>query len=152
MTFRSYGPGTGSRLDMARHYVTFGLRAPITRYRVASCEEAECEHNRMGFRVVCDMATPLGRERAAYLRSGIHGRAYSEHQEGRGTRVFFSFAPGTQCFAEHRVPLERHVAHVIRRGMPGRPMGGTETVDPLEWHERLGENQETLRDLQQRGW
>lgn len=147
-----FGPGTGSRLDMAPHYITFGFRAPITQYRVLTCEEAGCENWRRGFRVLCDMSTPLGRERAAYLRSGVHGRRYTEHYpEGAPTRIEFSFPPRTSCFAKHRVPVERHVAHIIRRGMPGRS-SAPETVTPTEWHERLGDNQTRLRDLQQKGW
>lgn len=137
-------------LSMARHYLTFGFRAPVTRYRVVTCEEASCENWRRGFRIPCDLGTPLGRERAVYLRSGEHRRKFKERPVEGTQRVEFVFQPGTSCFSEHRMPIERHVSHVVRRGMPGRA-GRPELITPTEWHDRLGENQERLRELQQRG-
>lgn len=137
-------------LGMARHYVTFGLRAPVTRYRVMSCEEAGCPHWRGGFRVVCDTAEQIGRERATYLRSRVHGRPYTEHPVPGTSIVEFAFRPGTQCFTRHRTALERPVTHVVRRGMPGRA-DRPQVIGPAEWHDRLGENQELLRELQQKG-
>lgn len=138
--------------ELAGAYVTFSLRQPkATHTRPATCEEADCAWWRTGFKVVADERTALGRERAVYLRSRVHGRPYTERRDEAG-RTLFEFPAGTQCFEQHRVGLERPVLHVVRSGTSRTPRGSASLVAPGEWHERLGENQQNLRDLQQRGW
>jgi hypothetical protein len=140
------------RGDDAGAYVTFSLRQPrATHTRPATCEEADCAWWRTGFKIVADERTALGRERALYLRSRVHGRPYTERRDEAG-RTLFAFPAGTRCFAEHRVSLERPVLHLIRPGLAWSPRGSTYTTAAAEWHDRLGENQQNLRDLQQKGW
>jgi len=151
---RIYGPGTGSLIDLSSRMMTFSLRQPmgLGHYRVVSCEEFGCRWHRDGFVIKVDETNPADRERAAYIRSGVHHRRYEEIHE-YGTHVIrFVFAAGQQCFAEHRVPRDRPCRHVIRPGTARIPRGATRSVSPVQWHEELGENQLRVNELIKKGW
>jgi hypothetical protein len=64
--------------------------------------------------------------------------------------VTFTFPPGQECFAEHRVSLERDPLYTIKRG-DWRTYGAGSPVSTEEWLNRFGENQATLKQLHDRG-
>ncbi len=75
-----------------------------THTRAATCDEVGCDAQQHGFAVLVDEATTLGQAQAHYLRTQS-GRAHTETKVAGLTT--FSFPPGQQCFAEHRVSLDR---------------------------------------------
>jgi hypothetical protein len=129
--------------NMPSHlYDTYGLVSPkSTHTRVGTCAEVDCAAMANGWTTKVDVGTEIGQERARYIVDHS-GRAWTMEQVGG--LVTFTFAPGQECFAEHRVPLERDPFYTIKRGdhrLPGRP----NVVDPQEWINRFGTNQEHLK-------
>ncbi len=122
---------------MQKHY---GVDKPIeTHTRPASCTEVDCPAQAAGFVVNCDEATTLGRRQAQYIRT-VAGRAYTESQLAGLTA--FTFPPGEQCFAGHRVPLDRpELYSVTDLGRRFRHSG------PDPWLNDYGEHVDMLNKL-----
>ncbi len=78
-----------------------------THTRAATCDEVACDAQQHGFAVLADEATTLGQAQAHYFRNryDLHQRAFIETKVASLTT--FSFPSGQQCFAEHRVSLDR---------------------------------------------
>ena len=137
----------------AEAYRTFAIRAPrSTHTRPASCEEAGCLAARHGWRSVIDERTQLGQAQAEYIRRQA-GRRFGEHRDDAGLTVF-EFAPGQECFAEHRVSNDRPALYVVRDGdWRGNPLGTQPRVHdrPQDWLDEFGEHQLRLADQIERG-
>lgn len=128
---------TPFRLDpkMPAHaYTTYALVRPrATHYRPAGCQEVECAAHRNGWVTRIDTSSPLGARQANYIRLKS-GRHFSSKEIGAGM-VHFTFPPGQQCFASHRVPLQREPIFLKRGGdWRGNPRGERVThVNGADW-------------------
>lgn len=80
----------------------FNIASPIeTHTRPATCEEVDCEYNRLGWKTRVETLPP-----GAYAVATNAGRHYREVIEGPG-ETYLYFPAGQQCFSQHRVPLDR---------------------------------------------
>jgi hypothetical protein len=132
----------------ASAYDTYGIVMPKeTHTRVASCHEVDCEAYARGWMTKVDVGTEIGVKRARYIIDHS-GRTWTAEQAGG--LVTFTFPPGQECFAEHRVALERDPLYTIKRG-DWRTYGSGSPVSTEEWLNRFGENQATLKQLHDRG-
>lgn len=94
---------------------TYSIASPIaTHFRKATCEEADCEALKYGFKFEVDEKTDRGQAQAHYFRTAA-GRKCTEHRTENGMTVFL-FEAGQQCFQEHQVPLDRPALYVVRGG------------------------------------
>ncbi len=148
---------------------TYGIRAPLaTHWRKATCTEAECEGHRTGWVTVIVETTPaapaegvsvtkmmalVDRDtmRAYYIRH-LSGRSFIESTDSSGATVF-DFAPGQDCFDEHRVRVERPEIFVVRGGdWRGNPRREQMTHDrPDYWVEDFADHQDRLATRLDRG-
>jgi hypothetical protein len=133
-------------------YQTYGVARP--RRRVATCREANCPRRERGWRMTIDLNTPLGQDRARYIKN-YAGRAYIKLPRDPGAPagvVVLEFAAGQECFDEHTVPVEEETIYVLRDGdWRGNPTGRHRTLSPIAWRDDMGENQEKLAELARRG-
>lgn len=126
---------------------TYQIVAPIsTHTRPATCEEVLCQNYRNGFKILTDPNTDLGQAQATYLRAD-RSRTWRSVNEG-GLIVFYA-PPGSQCFAEHRAPLDREPFYLRREGdYRGNPRG-TEPfkhTTPESWVDDFASHQAALAD------
>lgn len=129
-------------------YDTYGIVQPrSTHTRVGTCEEVECGANAYGWITKVDVGTPIGQQRARYIIDHS-GRHWTSEQDGG--LVTFTFPPGQQCFAEHRVSLEREPLFTIKHG-DYRTSARPSAVSTEEWLNRFGENQATLAKIVEAG-
>lgn len=141
------------RLDPAgpvQAYKTYGLSAPrATHFRKATCQEVECKAYAHGWVTTVDTSTTLGAQQANYIR--LHsGRSFRVNTLGE--MVAFTFAPGQQCFAMHKVSLEREPIMVVRGGDWRANLGLIRRhTRPVDWVDDFAENQQSIVDAQQRG-
>jgi hypothetical protein len=91
----------------------YSIKKPqSTHTRSARCQEVDCEAQANGWIVAVDESTDLGQRQAHYIRD-MSGRAHTESREGPST--VFQFPPGEQCFADHRLPLDRPELYIVDR-------------------------------------
>jgi hypothetical protein len=135
------------------YYKTYQVVAPLsTHFRRATCEEVGCEKLALGFKVVVDEKTDLGKRQAAYIR-GDRTRQAVESKTPVGLTEFV-FVAGNNCFAEHQTRLERQELFIVRDGdRRGNPRGTTprQHKNAAEWQEDFAEHQSKLHDAQERG-
>lgn len=149
-------PGRVNRLPprLSPHlYKSFELIAPpSTHTRPARCEEVECEAHANGWRTAVDVTTPLGVRQANYIyqKSARH----FTYEPGEGA-VTFTFPAGQQCFAQHRVRLEREPLYVVRNGWarePSEPLRDYRTHHRGEfWVDEFQESTGQIADARERG-
>lgn len=133
-------------------YRTFSVRSPIsTHTRRATCDEVGCAALEHGWVTTVDEATELGQRQAHYIRQKS-GRHYKASRVGG--LVSFTFPPGQQCFAEHRVSLDRPE---IFTAQPGdwriRPARHEVYVHKraADWLDEFATNQDKLATIVNRG-
>lgn len=162
-----------------RLYDTYGIVSPrATHTRPARCEEVEahctsevepgvfcaerhCGPWAHGWKTLLDTSIPQQRDLARLVVKNDGNRRWTASQNGH--LVEFTFPSGQQCFAGHRVPIDRPPIFTLKRGReyrvdPGHHLidgavyiPGTRNVRGEEWIERFGENQQALADAQQKG-
>lgn len=110
-----------------------------------SCPEMHCGPHAHGWLTKVDVGTEPGQQRARYIIDHS-GRRWTAEQNGG--LVTFTFPAGQQCFAEHRVSLERDPLYTIRSG-DWRSLGRPTAVSTEEWLNRFGENQANLAKIHQ---
>ena len=124
-------------------YKTYEIASPIsTHYRDGTCEEADCDGYLYGWQTGVDEATDLGQRQAHYIRK-LSGRRYVERRTEIGLTAF-TFDAGQQCFATHKVPLERPEFYVVRDGdwrQLGRPQLHS---GPDAWVNDFAEHQDRI--------
>lgn len=129
-------------------FTTYEVSRPTsTHFRKATCVEVDCPNRERGWRSTIDVSTQLGQGQARYIR--LHsGRHFTT--TAAGTLVMFDFAPGQECFSQHRVPLDREPAF---RKLDGdwRRYGGARELRAKDWLEDFGEHQLLLAEQRQRG-
>lgn len=135
----------------AEGYKTYGVSAPLdTHFRKGTCAEVDCENMARGFTVTADVSTELGQKQANYIR--LHsGRHFNSAQAG--DLVTFTFPAGQQCFATHRVLLDREPICYLRGGdWRGNPLGiQRQTMSAQDWVDDFGEHQERIAEQKERG-
>lgn len=128
---------------------TYEIVSPVqTHTRVATCQEVDCPNRANGWATVVDVSTDLGTRQANWIRLQS-GRFYNSEQVA--DIVKFIFAAGQNCFAEHRILLDRPELY-IKRGGDWR----ARTSDPInmrveDWLDDFAETQDTIADRQRKG-
>lgn len=134
-------------------YKTYQVLAPVqTHTRPGTCEEAGCEQQANGWRTTVDEATAQGQWQAHYIRHD-RSRRHFEERTAEGLTAF-TFPPGQQCFAQHRIPLERPELFLVRGGdFRGDPTGARpyQHAGPEQWLDDFGTHQENISTLIERG-
>jgi hypothetical protein len=134
----------------ANAYKTYELRAPrSTHFRKTTCAEVDCPAYANGWNTTIDVNTPLGAQQANYIR--LHSGRVFTHEWRDKNMVSFTFSPGQQCFAEHRVPLEREPTYVVRPGDWRMPQAGGRTLRAADWVDDFATHQEKLKTQVERG-
>lgn len=137
----------------AEAYQTFQVSAPrATHWRKASCEEVSCAQGERGWTSTIDESTGLGKAQAHYIRRNS-GRKFKESRNELGQTVF-EFASGQDCFAEHKVRIDKPELYLVRGGdHRGNPLGiQTRQHTKAEfWVEEFGENQQRIHDVREKG-
>lgn len=133
--------------------LTYNISQPNeTHFREASCVEVDCFHSKAGWRTVVDTDTVLGARQANYIRLQS-GRRYTFEQNG--SLVTFSFPGGQECFATHRVPLERPAtfrrAPGDFRGLTGDVRTFTGRNAAADWVDDFANNQLKIAEAVNRG-
>jgi hypothetical protein len=131
-----------------RAYDTYGIVQPSASHtRPAKCSEVECDAYKYGWRTVLDLSTSQGVEQASYIyyHSGRHYKA-----EQNENRLTLTFSAGQECFAEHRVSIQREPLYVVRHG-DWRSHGPARQVPGEQWVNELGTNQNELKKQLDRG-
>jgi len=134
----------------ASAFQTFSLRRPRTEafWRRATCEEADCQAWRHGWRTTVEADSP----QANYIRSRS-GRRFIESRDEGGLAVF-EFWPGQPCFAasEHRVPIEREPLYVVRTGTSAVAAGEARRhTRGADWVENFSEELGKVAEDRKRG-
>ena len=125
-------------------YKTYTVAQPLeTHTRAAMCREVECEAHTGGWSTLVNESTDLGARQAHYIRSQS-GRAFTESLDAGVTT--FSFHAGQECFAEHRVSLDRPQFHIVRGGdHRGNPTGDRYVhTSGDSWVDDFASHQETI--------
>lgn len=121
---------------------TYSIVRPVeTHTRPASCGEVDCVAQAGGWETVVDETSDLGQRQAHYIRAQS-GRAHTERHTPTGT--VFVFPPGQQCFAEHRVDLERPELYVVRPGDWRQYGQGRQHTGPDSWLNDFGGHLDNL--------
>lgn len=115
--------------------------------RPAACAEVECSGFRNGWRTI----VPAGSVQDQYIRARS-GRSFTT-QPQPGSLVAFTFAPGQNCFSEHRLPVERMPLFVVKggdwRGNPRQVRPIAKTAEA--WVEDFAGHQQNIHDLREKG-
>lgn len=133
-------------------YKTYAILNPRESHtRSATCAEVDCQAQAGGWRSRVDESGDLGQAQAHYIRTQS-GRSFSEEKDEQGFTVF-TFSAGQQCFAEHRISLERPSLFVVRDGdWRGNPRGTDPALrTPDEWVDDFANHQSRLKDIIDRG-
>lgn len=153
---------------------TYGIDVPLaTHWRKATCAEVECKAHtdgwitmltERGFNPVvpgdATEATHLAalkhvkdqdEARAYYIRH-LSGREFTEHRDETGITVF-DFPPGQDCFAPHKIRIDRPEIFRVRggdhRGNPTREHKLHRR--PEDWVEDFALHQDAIATRIQRG-
>ncbi len=93
---------------------TYSIDKPIASHtREARCEEVDCAAQAGGWETLVNESTDLGARQAHYIRT-VAARHFTETLAAGVTT--FRFPPGEQCFAGHRVSLDRPEIYLVRPG------------------------------------
>lgn len=131
-------------------YRTFQITSPLsTHWRKATCAEVDCPHYLNGWRVRVE-GLPADMLHAAKTS----GRKFTELTVVEGEN-WLVFEAGQNCFraADHRKLLDRQEIFITRDGdWRGNPTGMVRKhTKPEFWIEDMQENNQAVRDFQQKG-
>lgn len=130
---------------------TYSIRSPLaTHFRPATCQEVDCANYAKGWLTRLDTAVPQQAQLANDIRLKL-GRKFLAVE--RGTVVEFTFPPGQQCFAQHRVPLDRPEFYVVRDGdWRGNPRGTAPVQrNADDWLDDFANHQDRLKTVLDQG-
>lgn len=130
-------------VEMVKSYVIASPRDTHT--RPATCDEVGCKAQTAGWQTFADESTRLGQRQAHYIRK-VSGRRFTEQRDEFG-RTVFTFPAGQQCFADHRVSIDRPEIFAVKGGdHRGNPRGTLRVHDsPTDWVEDFAEHQDRLK-------
>lgn len=135
--------------------MTFQIRAPLaTHYRPATCDEVGCANWQGGFLVLVDEGQPLGQAQAYFIRHD-RSRRYHEQRLPAGLTEF-RFEPGTRCYAEHRVQLDRPATFLVykgdfRIGADRARRSAYQHRRPADWVDQFATHQDKIKTRIERG-
>lgn len=130
-------------------YETYGIFRPLRSHtRRATCREVECGAMQRGWVTRVDTSSALGARQANYIRLAS-GRHFNVEQQG--DVASFYFPAGQQCFAEHRVTLERDPFFIKRGGDWRAQTSETVTMRPTDWVDDFADHQQGIADRRKRG-
>jgi hypothetical protein len=137
------------------HFKTFTMSAPFkTHWRLATCEEYECDGVVNGFVTTVDMSTDLGQRQYHYL---THDEDRSPVIQRVGPKTFkFMYRPGTPCFqrGDHRVPIGRPPFYLVSdgdwRGNPRRTQA-LRHRRAEDWIDQFANHQDEIATTVKRG-
>lgn len=135
----------------AAAYKTYSIASPLaTHFRPATCQEVDCANYAKGWLTRLDTADPKQAGLANDIRMKL-GRKFMAVE--RGTVVEFTFPPGQQCFAQHRVPLDRPEFFVVRDGdWRGNPRGTAPVQrNAADWQDDFANHQDRLKTALEAG-
>jgi hypothetical protein len=139
-------------------YKTFGIANPgATHWRPATCREVDCANLVNGFKVTCDLRTPLGLKQARYVRDTAAERHQPyAHAWLEGDKIIvFIFEAGQECFYAHRLPLGRPALFLVRNGDhrgSGRRSADRRIYDRSDqWQDDFATHQDRLAEAARRG-
>ena len=135
----------------AAAYKTYSVRSPLaTHFRKATCQEVDCANYEKGWMTRLDVSSPQHAQLANDIRLKL-GRKFVAVE--RGTVVEFTFPPGQQCFAAHRLPLQRPEFYVVRGGdHRGNPRGTAPVQHNADtWLDDFANHQDRLKTALDRG-
>jgi len=128
---------------------TWAIVAPPSRWRPATCEEIDCGYWASGWTTT----VPAGGELEHTIRQA--GRPWAARTTNQDGTVSYTFAAGTACFraGEHRVHRDDIEDVYVRFDGHHTAYTGGRTVHsgPVPWRDELGENQERLQEIIERG-
>lgn len=136
-----------------QHMRTYALAQPLaTHFRRATCAEVECPNWAHGWKMGFDLRDDDRRAAARDIRDKS-GRRFTAEVTGDGAKVIFTFPAGQDCFARHRVPLERDPIMIVRHGdFRGNPTGvRTQERDPEIFLERWAGDLDKIKTVHDRG-
>lgn len=124
-------------------YKTYEIASPVsTHFRDGTCDEAECLAYQHGWQTSVDESTDLGQRQAHYIRK-LSGRRFVERRTELGLTAF-TFEAGQQCFATHKVALDRPEFYVVRGG-DWRQLGRAQMHSgPDAWVNDFAEHQDQI--------
>ena len=129
-------------------YRTYQLLQPLaTHFRVATCEEADCQPHLHGWISTFDESTELGQRQAHYVRNAS-GRRYTEVRSAALTT--FTFEAGQRCFRQHHEPLEREPLAIVKDG-DYRMSSNPRHLRPDDWVDDFANHQDRLNTQRERG-
>lgn len=132
---------------------TYQIAVPLsTHWNPVTCEQAGCEHQRLGWVTRVDESTQMGQRQAWYIRSES-GRKFTEEREPSGLTAF-TFEAGQQCFTQHRARNMRPERFRVLGGdWRGNPAGvpAREHTRPDDWVDDFAGNQDRIATLIGRG-
>ncbi len=130
---------------------TYGIHVPLSQFVSVTCEEAQCQAYRNGWRTtLLEGDGDFGDKSAYQIRHS--GYSFTEEKRGDGFTVF-TFAPGQKCFrglagAHKKRRPDAKEFYVVRDGQTGQRRTHT---GPSHWVEDFTEHQATLADAIERG-
>ena len=130
---------------------TYSATMPLaSHWRDGSCAEVDCQAHLNGWLTAVDESSDLGQRQAHYIRRHA-GRRYREQHAPDG-RTEFTFEAGQQCFARHKVPLERPALFLVRPGDWRGTTGPTRRHQRgADWVEDMAGTLDRVRQRQERG-
>lgn len=128
-------------------YKTYRVTAPLaTHFRTATCAEVNCPTQAGGWITAVDETDELGAKQAFYIRNHS-GRRYTEDRNHAPGLTAFVFPPGEECFAAHKVPLDRPALFIVRSGdWRGNPFDDAVRRRPDDWVDDFANHQQQLAD------
>ena len=129
-------------------YTTYAIRQPLnTHFRIATCAEVDCWAWRDGWRIRIEGTLPADLHAAQ-----SSGRVWC-HVRVDATESYLVFEAGQQCFAKHRVNLDRPAFFIAGRGdyRSFNPRNAKLYTDEDEWVETFAGHLDTLREKLNQG-
>lgn len=88
----------------------FAITSPTnTHTKSATCEEVDCEYNKAGWKVRVETLS----SKESYKAATESGRYYTEQKVAPG-ETYLVYPPGQQCFAQHRVSIDRPEFYYVK--------------------------------------
>lgn len=130
-------------------YKTYQVARPAgTHDRRATCTEVDCAARLRGWLTEVDVSTPLGGRQANYIRLQS-GRRFTHTQAG--DLVSFTFPAGQDCFAEHRVGLDRPALFIVKGGDWRQQTAPSVRMRAEDWVDDFATHQQQIADHRRHG-
>jgi hypothetical protein len=137
------------------NFQTYSMRQPLsTHWRVATCEEVDCQDFLNGFVTTVDTGTELGQKFYEFI---THDKTRSYSMQRVGDRIIkFVYKPGNTCWKqrEHRILIGKPSLFIVTggdwRGNPRQTPRRTHTRAE-DWVEDFAGHQDKIAQMVKRG-